>query len=244
MSKSIKWITSVNNLLIKEYAKLKNKKYRNKLNLYIVEEVKIIEEAIKYNCVKLLISLENFNHNYQLPEIKVNEQVMRKLSENTSLNQVIAIVQKQKLSIASNKILILDQLQNPGNVGNILRLAKCFGYRQIYLRHCADIYDYKCLQAAKGANFSLDINYFSDDNLISNLKNQGYQVIGTSPSAKIIFKNFKPQVKHALILGNEGHGINQDILNQTSINLKIEIEDFDSLSVTNAAAIFMYQLSS
>ena len=228
-------INSVQNEKIKNYAKLNEKKYRDETNMFIVEGLHLVEEAKAYGIVKEVITT-----NPNIDGTLVSEEVMKKLTNQKSVVEACAICEKLNKKEITNKILILDTIQDPGNIGTLIRSAVAFGFDTIVMEACADIYSSKVLRATQGAIFKLNIINMNIIEFIKSLKD--YKVYGTSLKNGIPLKQIEKADKIAIILGNEGNGVRNEILDITDKNIFIEITNMESLNVAVAGAILMYEL--
>ena len=228
-------ISSVQNERIKAYAKLNEKKYRDEANQFIIEGLHLVEEAKKYNIIKEIITT-----NPNIEGTLVSEDVMKKITNQKSVVEVCAICNKLDKKDITDKILILDTIQDPGNIGTLIRTAVSFNFNTIVLENCADIYSSKVLRATQGAIFKLNI---IDTNILEFIKKlDGYKVYGTSLKNGLPLKQIEKADKLAIILGNEGNGVRNEILDKTDKNIFIEIENMESLNVGIAGGIIMYEL--
>ncbi len=228
-------INSVQNEKIKNYAKLNEKKYRDETNMFIVEGLHLVEEAKAYGIVKEVITT-----NPNIDGTLVSEEVMKKLTNQKSVVEACAICEKLNKKEITNKILILDTIQDPGNIGTLIRSAVAFGFDTIVMEACADIYSSKVLRATQGAIFKLNIINTNIIEFIKSLKD--YKVYGTSLKNGIPLKQIEKSDKLAIILGNEGNGVRNELLDITDKNIFIEITNMESLNVAVAGAILMYEL--
>ncbi len=228
-------INSVQNEKIKNYAKLNEKKYKDETNLFIVEGLHLVEEAKAYGIVKEVITT-----NPNIDGTLVSEEVMKKLTNQKSVVEACAICEKLNKKEITNKILILDTIQDPGNIGTLIRSAVAFGFDTIVMEACADIYSSKVLRATQGAIFKLNIINTNIIEFIKSLKD--YKVYGTSLKNGIPLKQIEKSDKLAIILGNEGNGVRNELLDITDKNIFIEITNMESLNVAVAGAILMYEL--
>ena len=228
-------ISSTQNEKIKEYAKLNEKKYRDETGLFIIEGSHLVEEAKQYNIIKEVITT-----NPKIEGTLVSEDVMKKLTNQKSVVEVAAICKKLNKNEIKNKILILDTIQDPGNIGTLIRSAISFGFETIVMENCADIYSSKVLRATQGAIFKLNIINAKIDNFISSL--EGYKIYGTSLKNGVGLKTIEKAQKLAIILGNEGNGVRDELLDMTDKNIFIEITNMESLNVGVAGGILMYEL--
>ena len=238
-------ITSLQNQYIKQLVRLKQKKNRDEDQLFIIEGYHLVEEAMLAGIVDRLIL--RIGTKYQNPfndVIYVSDEVMKKLTSTVSLVDIAALCHyvepKKKLG---DHIVMLDDLQDPGNVGTIIRTALSFGYHDVILsNNSVDIYNEKLIRSSQGAIFKANIFHDRLLPLINSLKQQGYTIYGTSLKNGIGLSKIKQKAKTVLIFGNEGQGINDEILASTDTNIFIEISDFESLNVAVAAGICLYKL--
>ena len=228
-------INSVQNEKIKNYAKLNEKKYRDETNLFIIEGLHLVEEAKQYGIVKEVITT-----NPNILGTLVSTEVMKKLTNQKSVVEVCAICEKLKKENITDKILILDNIQDPGNIGTLIRSAVAFNFNTVVMEGCADIYSSKVLRATQGAIFKLNIINAKIDNFILSLKD--YRIYGTSLKNGVPLKQIEKKEKLAIILGNEGNGVRDNILDMTDKNIFIEITNMESLNVGVAGGILMYEL--
>ena len=228
-------INSLQNEKIKNYAKLNEKKYRDETNLFIIEGLHLVEEAKQYNIIKEILTT-----NPNIEGTLVSEEVMKKLTNQKSVVEVCAICSKLETKNITDKILILDNIQDPGNVGTLIRSAVAFGFDTIVMENSADIYSSKVLRATQGAIFKLNIINTNIIEFIKTLKD--YKIYGTSLKNGVPLKQIEKSPKLAIILGNEGNGVRSELLDMTDKNIFIEITNMESLNVGVAGAILMYEL--
>ena len=231
-------IESPNNTKIVEYAKLNTKKYRDQENLFIVEGEHLVEEAIKAGCIKEIFSLDERPNTTQ-----VSERVMAKLSGLDTPPKVLAICHKLKESDISGNILILDDIQDPGNLGTIIRSALAFGIKDIVVSpNTVDLYNNKTIRATEGMMFK--INYLKRD-LIPFIKElKDYDIITTDVNSGTDLKALKVNNKYALIMGNEGNGVKGEIASLATHKVNIRInKECESLNVGVASSIILYELN-
>lgn len=238
----MKKINSVNNDYIKELSKLKNKKYRDELGLFIVEGYHLVKEAKNY-LVDVLITDEN-DKVEEVNNILVTEDIIRKLSFSQTPQKIIGVCKMKENELSGSRYLLLDNIQDPGNLGTLIRTALGFGIDTIVSSlDTVDIYNDKVLRASQGALFH--INYIKGDlfEIIPKLKLRGIKVIGTSLKSSVDLKKIDYSDNFAVILGNEGCGVREEVLNLTDVNVRIEMsEKLESLNVAIAGSIIMYYL--
>lgn len=242
----IKEITSPNNEYIKELNKLNNKKYRDEAGKFIVEGYHLVDMAKPYLETLLITDMKDYNIIPNVNYILTSNEVINKLSQTKSPQGIIGIAKiKKAKEISSNKILILDGVQDPGNVGALVRSALAFGFEDIILsKDSCDIYNDKVIRASQGAIFDLNIIYEDLIETISVLKNNGYKVYGTALHNSTPINEIKLNDKAAVILGNEGNGVRKEILEITNNNIYLPISSkIDSLNVSVAGSIVMYEFT-
>lgn len=237
-------ITSINNEYIKEISKLNEKKYRDKSNKYLIEGLHLVTEALKYDIIDTIIIREDFSYETNIKHIIVSNEVMKKLSDNPSIPKIMAIVYKKESTISGNKILLLDRLQDPGNLGTIIRSAVAFNFDTIILSNdTVDLYNSKVLRSTQGMLFNINILRQDLTNVINELKNNNYTIYGTKVDNGNDVKEINKINKFALIIGNEGTGISDNILKQCDKYLYIKMNNnCESLNAGVAASILMYEM--
>jgi len=235
-------IESLTNTKVKNWVKLHKKKGREEFQKFIVEEEHLIIEALKHNAVDTIVYLDENPFDFDNC-IQVNQAVMKKVSTNVSLVRYIAICNIRDLKIDNNnRLLILDDVQDPGNLGTIIRSAKSFGFDGIYISEkCVDVYNDKCIRSSQGAFFDYPIIRCDITNLLDKLKNQDVLIIGTSLQTTIPLTSLESADKMAFIMGNEGNGVSKEVLSKCDKIVKIEMKNFESLNVGVATSIIMYE---
>lgn len=238
------YITSINNEYIKEISKLNEKKYRDKSNKYLIEGLHLVTEALKYDIIDTIIIREDFSYETNIKHIIVSNEVMKKLSDNQSIPKIMAVVNKKESTIKGNKILLLDRLQDPGNLGTIIRSAVAFNFDTIILSNdTVDLYNSKVLRSTQGMLFNINILRQDLTNVINELKNNNYTIYGTKVDNGNDVKEINKINKFALIIGNEGTGISDNILKQCDKYLYIKMNNnCESLNAGVAASILMYEM--
>lgn len=232
-------ITSVHNKTIKELMKLKQKKYRE--DYYLVESRHLVEEAVKAKQADLIISTQEIDMGVE--NLVVSKEVMEKLAFTKTPQPIMArcFIQKDKKLKDGNRYLILDDLQDPGNIGTLIRTALAFQIDQVILsKQCVDLYNDKLLRAMQGAHFHISCIYADLKEIIPILQNNGVHVIGSALENGKEINNIKKQEKMAFVLGNEGNGMEPDIINICNQIAYIPISTIESLNVAVAGSIMMY----
>lgn len=237
-------ITSLNNPTIKEISKLKNKKYRDLTNTYLVEGDHLIEEAHKNNLLTKIILLEDTTCNYDIEKIYVTKEVMKKLTELDTPNKIIGIVKENTPLPIGNKILILDNIQDPGNLGTIIRSSVAFDIDTIVLSpNTVDIYNPKVIRSTQGMIFYTNIITLKLKEFIDEIKTKNYTIFGTNVRNGKNIKEITLPEKFALILGNEGQGVSKEIESLCDDNIYIKMSSkCESLNVSVATSILLYEV--
>lgn len=232
-------IESVNNEKIKYYAKLKQKKFRDKESLFIVEGEHLVAEAKKRGLVEVIYSLDEYDG-----ATRVSESVMAKLSSLDTIPRVLAVVNKPEVREIKGNILLLDDIQDPGNLGTIIRSAVAFGIDTIVAsNNTVDLYNFKTVRSSEGMLFN--INYLNEDlgEFIRNIKGD-YTIYNTNVKTGTDLSKLKKREPFALIMGNEGAGVKRELQELATENIYIPMKDnCESLNVAMATSIILYELS-
>ena len=236
-------IESINNEKIKKYSKLLNKKYRDETNLYLVSTDHLVSEALKKELVVEIFLLEEYENKYGNVTY-VTKSVMRKLSNLTTLPSVVAVVKKQEKVEIKGNVILLDGLQDPGNVGTIIRSSVAFNIDTIIVGdNTVDIYNEKVLRASEGMLYNVNIVKKNLIDVIKYLKDNNYTVIGTKVDGGKNIKDINVD-KYAFVVGNEGNGISDEVLDLCDEYVYIKMNDnAESLNVGVASSIIMYEIN-
>lgn len=235
-------ITSVNNDYIKEVNKLHQKKYRDESKKFIIEGDHLIGEAYKSGYLKEIIALEDIVLKYDDIKITyVTKEVMDKISEQTSGTNIIGICDYIENNNITNNVIMLDGLQDPGNLGTIIRSAVAFNYDVVLGDNTVDIYNSKVIRSTEGMIFNVN---FIKSNLIDFIEShKDYKYLVADMNNGTDIKNYNKNSKVAIIMGNEGNGISDDIRNIDLDYIYIkQSSKCESLNVGVAASILMHEL--
>ena len=231
-------IESVNNPKIKEYSKLQSKKYRDETGLFIVEGDHLVEEALKKTQAVDIYSLDD-------SYTQVSESVMRKLSSLSTPPNVLAICKKLEEGEIGKKILILENLQDPGNLGTIIRSSVAFGdYTIVLSKDCVDFYNVKVLRASEGMVFNSNILIRDLNTFIPELKKKRVKVYTTNVVNGTPVRDIEIPESYAIVMGNEGNGVTKNIASMCDEAIYIPMSDkCESLNVGIATSIILYEFS-
>ena len=232
-------ITSLQNDHVKYWNSLKNKKIRDKERRFLIEGDHLIKEAKLQNLI-----LETISTVDEKADFLVTEDIMKKISSQATICKNAAVVRFIPEDKISGNIIILDGIQDPGNLGTIIRSCLAFNFISIILGdNSVDLYNPKVIRATEGMIFHVNVIRKNLSEFIPTLKNMGYKIIGTDVIKGIDIK----KIKHdniALILGSEGQGISDNIKELCDEFVYINMnKSCESLNVGVAASILMYEVN-
>ena len=231
-------IDSRQNQKIKDLVKLSNPKFSKEQKLFKIEGFHALEMGKESGALVSVFATTEIK-DLEVPQFIVSKDIMESISESKSPQGVIAVCKyKEEKQITSDKVLLLDNVSDPGNLGTILRTALAFGYNDVILNGGCSEYNSKVLQSTQGAIFKLNILHNYD---ISSLKE--YELIVTEINGNVDVSTLSKIKKHILVLGNEAHGVSKALIEKATKSVRIDIKDIESLNVAIAGAIAMYQLS-
>lgn len=245
-------IETVSSNKIKEISKLHQKKYRDELGLYICEGSKIIEELYntKAEVKEVFVLNGNKTFDFKCPIYTVDESIMKKISTTDTPCEVLAIVKKKEQVINNfiklKKIILLDSISDPGNLGTIIRSAAAFNIEGIILfGNCVDLYSTKVIRSAAGNYFKTPIISIKDINeLKEKFNNHTLITTALSKENNISINECKKFEKYIIMFGNEAKGLSSDLIKLSKKNIKIDMaKDVESLNLSVTASIIMYELS-
>lgn len=245
-------IDSIQNSKIKAWKKLQTKRDRDKSGLFFIEGIHLIEEALKSDIIiKDLVveekrDIPNEWNVKELSIVYVTERVMKELSETEAPQGMAAICEKPtnvNLPLEEGKYLFVDGVQDPGNLGSMIRTADAVGLSGVVLGEgTADIYNGKVIRSTQGSLFHLPIQKINLEEAIEMCKGNNVPVFGTTLHGST-YTAIEPQENFALIVGNEGSGVSESLLKMTDQNLYIPIfGEAESLNVGIATGILLYHL--
>lgn len=237
----IKVITSKDNPKIKYACKLKENKYREENKEFLGESRKSLEMALKANIVKEVFTYEALDIDENITQYLVNELVMKKLSNSVNPEGVIFIAKYPQYKLDNlSKIIYLDDINDPGNLGTIIRTALAFNFDAVVTsKNSVSIYNEKVLAACKGANYLIPV--FSKP--LNEIQHGHTLIVTTLDDESIDLKELEKPMRFILVLGNEAHGVRKEIIDKADIKVKVDIENIDSLNVAVAGGIIMHKLA-
>ncbi|WP_100331792.1 TrmH family RNA methyltransferase [Bacillus xiapuensis] len=246
----MKFIQSSKNPQVKQWKKLLMKKEREKTGFYLLEGHHLIEEALNYKdeVIELIVSeTVSLPAHWNLDGVEmtvVTEEITDALADTGTNQGVFAVCRKREvaMSLTGRSYLLVDAVQDPGNIGTLIRTADAAGIDGVILGNgCADPYNPKVLRSAQGSHFHIPLIHMPLNEAIAELKNRGVPVYGTSLGRAADYRETKVRDAFALLVGNEGSGVNSALLQETTSNVFIPIYGkSESLNVAVAAGILLY----
>ena len=255
----MKIISSKDNEIVKHIKKLKDKKYRDENNEYIVEGVKLVEEAVKENApIKKIIICEDTTRTYEIPTnimleiaryecIYVTDKIFSSITQVTNPQGIMAIIEKniekETIDFSQDIIVMLDDVQDPGNLGTILRTVDSIGLNQIIVsKGTADAFNPKVVRSTMGAIFRLKI--IESENLaqtIREIRKHHYKLVVTSLQTEnsIYDIDFNKKI---IVIGNEANGVSKEIQEMADEKVKIPmLGKTESLNAAVATGVILYE---
>lgn len=237
-------ITSVNNSYIKQLAKLKSKKYRQQEHLYLVEGDHLVDEALAHGVLEELFICEKTNARPGVKTTLVSPAVLEKLTFSKTPQPMVGLCRIQPVPLdltKARRIFLLDQLQDPGNIGTIIRTSLAMGFDAVVLSEgSVDLYHDKLLRSMQGAHFYLPIVQTHLPSFIEALKKECFHVYATTLVNGVDIHQFPQEDKMAFILGNEGNGVSSELIALADKGMYIPIQHAESLNVAVAGAMVAF----
>ena len=239
-------ISSTNNEKIKELSKLKIKKYRDESNKFLVEGKHLVEEAYKSNSLLEVFTIED-RILFNVETTIITPDVMKKLSSTDTIPSIVGVVKKKEdTEIIGDKILLLDNIQDPGNLGTIIRSAAAFDIETIVLSNdTVDLYNPKVIRATQGMIFKMNIVIGDIKTAMHMIRDKNITIYGTDVVSGILPNTLSTDEKSrfALVVGNEGNGISPEVYSLCDKMLFIKMNNnVESLNVGVATSIILYEM--
>ena len=263
-------IASKSNEKIKYINSLKNKKFRDKSHKYILEGIKLVDEYInseggftpEFIVVSKDILIKNQGGKELYEKVKnlknlleVDENVFEYLTDTLNSQGILIVIPKKEYDISdivsainnNEKFLVLDKIQDPGNMGTIIRSAVSFGVKNIVcLKGTVEVYSSKVVRSTMGAINKIKIYYLDLNELIelkTKFKEKNYLFVSTDLKGEHYLDEIKPNKKMIYIMGNEANGVSKELSNICDFKVKIKMEEVqESLNVSVASSIVLYDL--
>lgn len=260
----MKEISAKNNPVIKKFRALSRKKYRDELGLYIIEGPNLLREALSHGAEvgQVLFDEEALFHSAELqklaeeirlkklPAALVSPSLFLETTDTDTPQGVLAWVKKREwtqedfFSPLGGNLIVLDRLQDPGNLGTILRTAVSAGFSgALLLKGCGDVYGPKTVRACAGALFRLPVMVCDGPKeAVSLLRRHKKRIFAAALEESRIYFQCDLRSDAAIVIGNEGNGICREILSEADQNITIPMEgETESLNAGVAAGILMYE---
>lgn len=251
-------ITSTSNPQVKELLQLQKKsKARNEKNIFIVEGIRMFREVPKERLEKVYISESFYNKKKQEPDLTgvpveiLSDRVFAHVSDTKTPQGILSLV-KQKNTVLSEVLktenpylMILDNLQDPGNLGTIVRTAEGAGVTGIVMsRDCVDIYNPKTIRSTMGSIYRMPFLYVDDmDDLLKELKKQGIKTYAAHLQGENCYDEENYKEACAFLIGNEGNGLRKEIADQADVWIRIPMHGkVESLNAAIAASVLMFEV--
>lgn len=246
-------------------ASLKQKKYRDELGCFFVEGIRLAEEVIKSDwhiesCFYTQEALKNPRVQLLLDTLRnknrvsnqVTEEIFRKISDTEEPQGILLVLRKKIFSLhdviqktKNPLIIVLDEIQDPGNMGTIVRTAAAVGCSGVFLtKGCTDVFGTKTVRATMGALFRVPIvQGLLKREIISTFQEAKISIFSTSLDASELYFNVDFKKRVAIVFGNEGNGVSPEFLAAATARIHIPIQDkVESLNVASSAAVIMYEV--
>lgn len=238
-------ITSPSNPKVKKIVELHRKKGRKQSGLYIIEGFHLVEEALKHDVKldQLFVVETEVAPQVDCPVYYVTVDVMKKIATTETPQPILGVAHIPSPKVSSeNQIVYLDNLQDPGNVGTILRSAVAFGIKHVILSpDCVDVFEPKVVRSAQGAHFQLTFDICEDETLQQ--RYYSYEIIATTLEEAESLATFVPKKQWMLIVGNEGRGVRQSLKQTANKRIRIDSPGMESLNVAVATGICLYEFT-
>ncbi len=252
----MKIIESTNNALIKKFRSLSVKKYREQFSLFIIEGEKVVKESLHYPELleTLVVNIEfrekyvNIIEKFDSKVVLVSNEVYKSLSNTVEPQNIMAICKFKNVDISqfnADKVLVLDKLQDPGNLGTIIRSAVASGFNDVILIDSVDPYNDKTIRSASGTIFFPKFYKLSTNEFIKFTKENDCDIIVAEAGKQSIFDaELQIPNKFALVIGNEGNGVSETVLNAKTMSISIPMDKrVESLNAGVSASILMFLLA-
>ena len=241
-------ITSLDNDKIKKCIKLRDKKYRDLYNEFLVEGEHLVLEAYRKGLLEEILIEQDSVTMLDVPITYISDDIVKALSTLESPSIIFGLCKKKEESSELGKrILLLDRIQDPGNLGTIIRSSKAFNIDTIVLGEgTCDLYNEKVIRSTQGNGFDMNIITGNLKEIITELKKKEIPILGTRVEYGEDIRDLTNRDKDcfALVMGNEGRGVSSEILELCDKYIYIKMNDqVESLNVAVATSILLYELN-
>ena len=243
-------IDSKSNKIIAYAKKIQSKKYSQEFGECFLETEKIILERIAD--IKTILICDKFASKFSFVKnftgniYYISESICEYLSESSNPSAIFAFIKIPQKQVDKGNFLVLDNIQDPNNIGAIIRSARAFGFNNIFAVNCAYPFCYKSIRSSMGYVFDVNYKSFAKDEFISFAKENNLKIICADMNGENIQNYNKGQTKSAvgICIGNEGHGISEEIKNLCFKTVSIPMQNnVESLNASVSASIIMFHIN-
>lgn len=241
-------ITSLKNPKVTAWKALKDRKGRRESGCFLVEGRKMVEEALASAFdVETVLVQEGMElpDGLTMPVYELTEHVLAAVCDTKTPQGIAAVVRMKEQSALGKHIVVLDGVQDPGNVGTIIRTADAAGLDGVLLSNqCADVFSPKVLRATMGSIFRMNLRTTDDlPGELTKLREKGYSILSSQLDGTPFYEREKVAERFALIIGNEGNGVSEQVQQTATHQVRLPMRGgAESLNAAIAAAIMMYEL--
>lgn len=241
-------ITSLKNPKVAAWKALKDRKGRRESGCFLVEGRKMVEEALASAFdVETVLVQEGMElpDGLTMPVYELPAHVLAAVCDTKTPQGIAAVVRMKEQSALGKHIVVLDGVQDPGNVGTIIRTADAAGLDGVMLSNqCADVFSPKVLRATMGSIFRMNLRTTDDlPGELTKLREKGYSILSSQLDGTPFYEREKVAEQFALIIGNEGNGVSEQVQQTATHRVRLPMRGgAESLNAAIAAAIMMYEL--
>lgn len=253
----MKHITSPDNEIYKSFLKLYKRKYRDREGLYIIEGENLIDEAVRNGAVLRQIFIrEDYDvsrykgiEDSGTPVYSLSKQLFDKAADTDTPQGIAAVSEKplyteEEFFRGTDSIIVLDRLQDPGNIGTIIRTADAAGFKgAVVMKGTADLFSPKTVRAAAGSLYRVKLLYIdTPERTAEMMRAHGKNTVCTSPYAETVFYDADMAENAAVIIGNEANGACEEFMRLADMTVTLPMEgSIESLNAAVAASVVMYE---
>lgn len=241
-------ITSLKNPKVTAWKALKDRKGRRESGCFLVEGRKMVEEALAsaFDVEAVLVQEGvSFPDGLTMPVYELPAHVLAAVCDTKTPQGIAAVVRMKEQSALGKHIVVLDGVQDPGNVGTIIRTADAAGLDGVLLSNqCADVFSPKVLRATMGSIFRMNLRTTDDlPGELTKLREKGYSILSSQLDGTPFYEREKVAEQFALVIGNEGNGVSGQVQQTATHRVRLPMRGgAESLNAAIAAAIMMYEL--
>ena len=241
-------ITSLKNPKVTAWKALKDRKGRRESGCFLVEGRKMVEEALAsaFDVEAVLVQEGvSFPDGLTMPVYELPAHVLAAVCDTKTPQGIAAVVRMKEQSALGKHIVVLDGVQDPGNVGTIIRTADAAGLDGVLLSNqCADVFSPKVLRATMGSVFRMNLRTTDDlPGELTKLREKGYSILSSQLDGTPFYEREKVAEQFALVIGNEGNGVSEQVQQTATHRVRLPMRGgAESLNAAIAAAIMMYEL--